>query len=123
MITRRFPRWVLVAVGIGFLAGLMLRGCTTRSLTGDERQTKVLLLNVVNAAHEFKGAHGRWPESLEAMIKHSSELFPPHRFLKGKLVDSWGEPLQYVQPGPDHEGRVWSLGAEGRGDPRLEEGL
>ena len=123
MKTRRLPSWVLIAVGIGFLAGLLLRVCTPRPLTGDERQTKVLLEEVVYAAYEFQGSHGRWPADLEEIIKNSSEMFPPHLYLKGRLVDSWGRPLKYIPPGPDHEGRVWSLGAEGKGDPRLEERL
>ena len=110
-------------MGLVFLAGLMLRVCSPRPLTGDERQTKVLLEKVVYAAYEFQGAHGRWPADLEEIIQMLSANIRPNHLYKGKLVDSWGQPLQYIRPGPDHEGRVWSLGAEGRGDPRLEEGF
>lgn len=110
-------------MGSALLAVLLLRVCTPRPLTGDERQTLVLLEKVVCVANDFKAGHGRWPESLEQIIKSPDLQIKPSDILEGKLIDSWGQPLQYIRPGPDHEGRVWSLGAEGKGDPRLDRRL
>ena len=114
---------VLFAVGTALLAVLLLRVCTPRPLTGDERQTLVLLEKIVCVANDLEARHGRWPESLEQIIKTPDLQIKPSDMHQGKLVDSWGQPLQYIRPGPDHEGRVWSLGAEGKGDPRLDRRL
>ena len=123
MKTRLFWRWVLLPMSFVFLASLLLRICTPRPLTGDDWQTMGLLEKVVCAANDFKAEHGRWPESLEQIIKSPDLQIKPSNILEGKLVDSWGQPLQYIRPGPDHEGRVWSLGAKGKGDSRLDRRL
>lgn len=102
---KRLGPWI---IAIALASSVGVGGCI--SPTGKERDTRVSLDVVANAAVLFRGHVGRWPRSQAEMS--SPQCAGSSCILLRTIRDGWGKELQILPTGASL--RVGSSGPNGR---------
>lgn len=95
---------VVLLLGVGLVRAVERRDA--------ERQTRLVVTEVVRAVTRFKADHGRCPRSLDELIH------PPRsgaRYLRETPRDGWGEPLLVRCPGLSDPDSIEVVAAGGDG--------
>ena len=106
---------MIVIVIIGLLAGLVTVNVRGYLLKARQNAARAEIQTIVQALDTFDAAYSRYPtneEGLEILTKPSDKM--PEPLLKGRTMDPWQHPYQYVSPGSSAPFEVISYGADGR---------
>lgn len=105
-----------VLVLIGLAAGLVAVNVRPLMAKGKQNAARSDISTVVSALESYYMAVGEFPSNDQGldMLKESNEHFDEPLLTKS-LIDPWGKPYQYNQPGSgDLPYEVFSYGADGR---------
>lgn len=112
---------MVVIVILGVLAVLIVPNVMGRSEKAKVDTTKISLKGVAGALDQYKADNNHYPTEqeggLEALFKQpaTAKNWLPGGYVKDYPKDSWGNDIQYSQPGTD--GRpydLYSFGADGK---------
>lgn len=113
-----------VVLIIGLLAGVVGVAVFSQVDTARVTTAKAQMKQIESALEFYRLDNGRYPtteQGLDALISQPSIEPLPHRYRpegylqsRKALLDPWGEPYQYVQPGAQNAYTfdLWSLGAD-----------
>lgn len=111
---------VMVVVAIlGILATIVMVNVVGKDEQARVAAAKAGLAQISNALEMYKVDNHRYPtmdEGLDALVNKpaSAKNYPQGGYLKGKTIDPWGNPFQYVIPGSKgHRYELYSWGADG----------
>ena len=106
---------MVVLVIIGLLAGLVAVNVRGHLISGRQNAARIEIRKIVDALDSYYAIHNRYPTNDEGLsiLTQPSEKFP-EPLLGGDLLDPWGHPNQYNQPGREGPYEVISLGADQR---------
>ncbi|MEM7456251.1 MAG: type II secretion system protein GspG [Planctomycetota bacterium] len=107
---------MVVIVIIGLLAGAVAVGARAYMAAGRSGVARMEISQIVEALESYSAMKGRLPatnEGLQVLVESTDQF--PGGLLKGNLNDPWGNPYEYVVPGPDGEPyEILCSGADGR---------
>jgi general secretion pathway protein G len=105
-----------VLVLIALAAGLVAINVRPLMSKGKQNAARADIATIVSALEAYYMAIGEYPSNDQGLraLKEKNEHFDEPLLTKG-LIDPWGRPYQYNQPGSrDQPYEVFSLGADGR---------
>lgn len=108
---------MVVLVIIGLLAGVITVNVRSYLIRGRQMTARKDIATVREALDTFYATYGRYPsneEGLAILMQKTEKLSESLLTEKQKLVDPWGNPYQYNQPGRNGPYEVISYGADGR---------
>lgn len=103
---------MIVIVIIGLLAGIVTVNVRGYLIQARQNTARSEISVIVKALETFYSQYNRYPtneEGLAILTKPSEKI--PEPLLDGKLTDPWGNPYQYLCPGPKKPYAVISYGA------------
>lgn len=106
---------MVVVVIIGLLAGAVTLSVRTYLIAGKQSVAKLEISKIIQALDTYYSAYDRYPsndEGIEALSEPSSKF--PEGLLSKLPVDPWGNPYEYVYPGPKGGSLVACYGADAR---------
>lgn len=110
---------MVVVVILGILAAIIVPNVIGKDEKARVEATKASLREVSNALEMYKLDNHKYPttqEGLEALVKKppAAKNWAPQGYLKSMPKDSWGNPFQYMSPGPAGKPYdLYSFGADG----------
>lgn len=105
-----------VLVLIGLAAGLVAVNVRPLMAKGKQNAARADISTIVSALESYYMAVGEFPRNDQGLdvLKEKNEYFD-EPLLTRSLVDPWGKPYQYNQPGSQGQPyEVFSYGADGR---------
>jgi len=105
-----------VLVLIGLMAGLVAVNIRPLMVKGKQKAAKSDISSIVSALEIYYMAVGEFPSSDQGLdaLKQKNEYFDEPLIIKS-MIDPWGEPYQYNQPGSQGQPyEVFSYGADKR---------
>lgn len=105
---------MVVIVIIGLLAGVLAVAIRPNLAKARVNTAKLEMGKLYDQIELFKSERGNYPESLDLLLEKSVETgYAAAK--ESDLTDPWGNPYQYLVPGPEGEPfELISLGADGR---------
>jgi len=104
-----------VVVILGMLAATLAVGLSGKFGKANHEIARTQIGQIAGAVEVFQIEHQRLPDSSEGLEVLSARPQASYYLEASRLKDPWGNPYQYVVPGPDgHAFEVLTYGADGQ---------
>lgn len=107
-----------VVVLLGLIAATLSLGFSGAFGKGKQQLARTGIGVVVGKVESYKIETGTWPDSAQGFSALTDGMATPsasYYISRQQLLDPWGNPYQFVIPGPDgHPYEIISLGADGQ---------
>ena len=109
---------LVVIVIIAVLAGAIVPKLWRHIGEAKQSVAKSNIVVLENAVNIFRYDYDRWPNMLEELVSRPADIdeieWKPPSIRAKDLLDPWGHPFLYKQPGDHGEVDIYSLGKDGQ---------